>query len=273
LPEDLYPVDSSGREVQKPGNMWGAMSFVPGNIRTVGSLPSSQSLTGNNRDSIGYLMGQKGSAWNLTVVRAADFDDKIATESRGIDNLLKRDFKDITLDENAFSDDQDTVSGHEETDEPGQPVDEANGDSAIPRPSGKYQRCKEAIDDGLALFQEGKYNDAVLAFEAALELPGTGIMRLSGTVKEYACPSEGEENAALYNMACCYAKMNKKEPAITCIDALLENGFEDYSSIRSDQDLAAVQGKELENVLSKYDNVVRKVFKQPKKTEKPWLLW
>ena len=33
-----------------------------------------------------------------------------------------------------------------------------------------------------------------------LQLPGSGVMRMSGSVREYSCASEGEENAALYNM-------------------------------------------------------------------------
>lgn len=37
------------------------------------------------------------------------------------------------------------------------------------------------------------------------------MMRLSGSVREYSCPSEGEENAALYNMACCWAALGQKQ--------------------------------------------------------------
>ena len=33
--------------------------------------------------------------------------------------------------------------------------------------------------------------------QLSLELPGRGFMRLAGSPKEYACASEGEENAAL----------------------------------------------------------------------------
>lgn len=48
----------------------------------------------------------------------------------------------------------------------------------------------------------------------------------AGSVREYSCPSPGEENAALYNMACAYARMGQRSPALTCIEALLENEFE-----------------------------------------------
>ena len=33
--------------------------------------------------------------------------------------------------------------------------------------------------------------------QLSLELPGSGVMRLAGSPKEYSCASEGEENAAL----------------------------------------------------------------------------
>ena len=36
-------------------------------------------------------------------------------------------------------------------------------------------------------------------------------MRMSGSVREYSCASDGEENAALYNMACCWAKLGQKQ--------------------------------------------------------------
>lgn len=45
----------------------------------------------------------------------------------------------------------------------------------------------------------------------AVQLPGSGVMRLSGSVREYSCASEGEENAALYNMACCWARLGQKQ--------------------------------------------------------------
>ena len=76
-------------------------------------------------------------------------------------------------------------------------------------------------------------------------------MRMSGSVREYSCPSEGEENAALYNLACCYAALGQKQAALTVLEALLENNFEDAAAIRSDPDLASLRGAELDKLLSK----------------------
>jgi hypothetical protein len=39
-----------------------------------------------------------------------------------------------------------------------------------------------------------------------------------------SCPSEGEENAALYNMACAYSQLKETQSAVTCIQGALENG-------------------------------------------------
>ena len=76
-------------------------------------------------------------------------------------------------------------------------------------------------------------------------------MLFAGTVREYSCPSEGEEHAALYNMACAYARLGQRGPALTCLEGLLEAGFDDFKSIRSDPDLAPVRGGELDQLLAK----------------------
>jgi hypothetical protein len=47
------------------------------------------------------------------------------------------------------------------------------------------KRCKEAIDAGLALFQERKFTEAIDMWNLALELPGNGAYRMSGSPREY----------------------------------------------------------------------------------------
>ena len=113
------------------------------------------------------------------------------------------------------------------------------------------RRSREAIDAGLALFQAGEFEQAVDMFQLSLELPGVGFMRMDGSPKEYACASEGEENAALYNMACCYCKMGKPEAALTCLEALLDNGWDDAAAIRGDPDLAPARGPQMEQLLTR----------------------
>mmetsp|Transcript_33832 Transcript_33832/g.80304 ORF Transcript_33832/g.80304 Transcript_33832/m.80304 type:complete len:221 (-) Transcript_33832:158-820(-) len=140
--------------------------------------------------------------------------------------------------------------------------------------------CREAIDMGLEFYETKDFQQAIDLWQKSLELPGSGSMRLSGTVREYSCPSTGEENAALFNMACAYVQLGKKESALTCIEGILENGFDDFETLRQDEDLSPLRGQELENLLSKYEKPLDKVFqvfgrKKPRDsgTNKPWLIW
>ena len=45
--------------------------------------------------------------------------------------------------------------------------------------------CKQAIDKGLELFQDKKFQEAIDMFNVALELPGNGAYRLAGSVREF----------------------------------------------------------------------------------------
>lgn len=138
------------------------------------------------------------------------------------------------------------------------------------------QRSKEAIDQGLQQFADAKYLEAIQSFQLALELPGNGFMRLAGSPKEFACASEGEENAALYNMACCYCRLGQPPAAITCIEALLDNGFTDYDALTSDPDLAGLPHEELSQLISKHNGLMAKLFrgrKEDASKKRPWLQW
>lgn len=131
---------------------------------------------------------------------------------------------------------------------------------------------RDAISAGLEAYNGKRYQEAVDLFSMALELPGSGVMRMAGTVREYACASEGEENAALYNMACAYASLGQVPAALTCLEGLLENGFEDYEGMRRDPDLAPLRGPQLDALLNKYDGPLKKLFgrKQAASGEKPF---
>ncbi|KAG1681383.1 hypothetical protein FOA52_007431 [Chlamydomonas sp. UWO 241] len=144
--------------------------------------------------------------------------------------------------------------------------------------------CKGAIDRGLQLFVEKRHQDAIDMFNMALELPGNGAYRMPDSPREYSCPSDAEENAALYNMACAYAAMGRKEAAIACLEGVLDNGFSDFETLRNDPDLASVRGNELEFLMLRYQNPVGKgingIFKmgqQQKESspdgKRPWFLW
>ncbi|KAI3436014.1 hypothetical protein D9Q98_002071 [Chlorella vulgaris] len=160
-------------------------------------------------------------------------------------------------------------AGQQQRGPAGQRADKLKGDSSAPK------RAREAIDQGLQKFQAKDYRAAIDLFQLALELPGSGLMRMSGSVREYSCASEGEENSALYNMACAWAALGEKQSALTVLEALLDNDFDDFNGIRTDPDLASLRGPELDSLLAKKDGLFAKLFAKKKEStsNKPWIQW
>lgn len=77
-------------------------------------------------------------------------------------------------------------------------------------------------------------------------------------------------------MACAYAALRQRDSALACLEGALEAGLSDCGAIRSDPDLAPVQGPELEKLLGKYDGLFAKLLGPRKRTdgdEKFWLGW
>ena len=174
-------------------------------------------------------------------IEEMNLDDTI-----GVDNLLERDFKIVELKGDGAFDDAPEDS--DEDDEENSSSTSADNEDAEGRP----RRSKEAIAAGLDLFSQGNYKAAIDMFQLALELPGSGVMRMAGSPKEISCSSEGEEQAALYNMACCWGKLGASAAAITCLTSLLEDTeFDDFNAVRTDPDLSSVRGPELDALLSK----------------------
>jgi len=105
------------------------------------------------------------------------------------------------------------------------------------------RRCKDAIDRGVAALTAGDADGAVALFTLALELPGNGAFRLPGRAREYSCPSDAEEAAALYNMACAFARKGALDAAAECLCAACDDaGFADWETMLSDPDLEALRG-------------------------------
>ncbi|KXZ46479.1 hypothetical protein GPECTOR_43g915 [Gonium pectorale] len=155
--------------------------------------------------------------------------------------------------------------------------------SDTPEQPDRPKRCKEAIDKGLEAFKAKQYDQAISLFNLALELPGNGAYRLPNSPREFSCPSDAEEQAALYNMACAYAQTGQVASSLTCLEAVLESGFEDYATMRSDPDLAPARGPAFEELLGRYDSPLAKLRKMlpgakdkqvlVSDTNKPWVLW
>ena len=61
--------------------------------------------------------------------------------------------------------------------------------------------AKASVEAGLQLFSNGKYRDALVSFESALQ----------------ANPTDDEARAALYNSACAHAKLKQWQPATDAV--------------------------------------------------------
>ncbi|KAL2630605.1 hypothetical protein R1flu_015291 [Riccia fluitans] len=116
------------------------------------------------------------------------------------------------------------------------------------------QQREEELNEGLKLYRAGKYEEALVRFESVLGLE----------------PEFRESRVACYNVACCYSKLNQIEAGLSALGDAMENGFEDYKSIREDPDLANLRtSPNFIPLLNKYDepfinenalNAIKNVF-------------
>jgi hypothetical protein len=201
----------------------------------------------------------------------------------GVDNLLERDRKEVTLAEGAFDDGNDLATAPiQQPSKAGKQRKRAQALRDDSTKSDTPKRCRDAIEAGIAKMQAKDYQGALDLFQLSLELPGAGVMRMASSPKEYSCPSEGEENAALFNMACAWSQLGENASAMTCVEALLDNDFDDFNALRYDPDLSSLQGPQLEKLINESTtttNPIFGIFGGGKKKEsgannnKPWLQW
>ena len=65
---------------------------------------------------------------------------------------------------------------------------------------------------------------------------------------------EFEMQAAHYNMACALAQLGNTDDALEALATALENGFDNYATVRSDPDLEPLQGlKEFDDLMKQYE--------------------
>jgi hypothetical protein len=95
-----------------------------------------------------------------------------------------------------------------------------------------------AIAAGLRAYSAGDAAGALTLFTGALELPGSGLRRTKGAAREL---SQGERQAALYNAACCHARMGEAAAGVDALLACCAAGFDDYATLRRDADLAPLR--------------------------------
>jgi hypothetical protein len=95
-----------------------------------------------------------------------------------------------------------------------------------------------AIAAGLRAFAAGDAAGALVLFAGALTLPGSGLRRTKGAAREL---SQGERQAALYNAACCHARLGEAAAGVDALLACCAAGFDDFATLRRDADLAPLR--------------------------------
>lgn len=116
---------------------------------------------------------------------------------------------------------------------------------------GEPSTAKEAIDLGLKFCQRNLWSEALKIFKSALDLPGTGIKRFRDRPRLI---SDGEKMAALYNIACCHARLDEDRESLLALSACLELGYLDFEQIRNDPDLEnARKDSRFEVLMKRYE--------------------
>lgn len=94
------------------------------------------------------------------------------------------------------------------------------------------------LREGLLLYRDGKYEDALEKFESVLG----------------SKPDANEASVASYNVACCYSKLDQVQAGLSALEDALEAGFEDFKRIRTDPDLENVRkSEEFDPLLKRFD--------------------
>ncbi|XP_059628756.1 protein MET1, chloroplastic [Cornus florida] len=94
------------------------------------------------------------------------------------------------------------------------------------------------LREGLQLYKNAKYEEALLKFESVLG----------------SKPDFNEASVASYNVACCYSKLNQIQAGLSALKDAMESGFEDFKRIRTDPDLANIRtSEEFEPLLKRFD--------------------
>lgn len=110
--------------------------------------------------------------------------------------------------------------------------------------------ARGAIAIGLKSFEAGDYQGALQLFDKALALPGTGIKRFRD---KPAAISDGEKQAAYFNIACCYSKLGDAQKGLVAVAGCIEAGYMDFAQLRMDPDLETLrQDARFEGLLGRF---------------------
>lgn len=146
-------------------------------------------------------------------------------------------------------------------------LNESSSAASSPPP----QTFREAEILGLTLMQEGDIQEALKVFQKGLNLPGSkkDIIRTqlvsgpspvggsSGGTEGKIVQSldEFEMQAAHYNIACAYSRLDKAAESCASLGKAFMAGFDNYATVRADPDLSSIHGTvEFQSLMEKYDS-------------------
>ena len=94
------------------------------------------------------------------------------------------------------------------------------------------------FNEAIALFNAAQYEAALIVFENIVGLEpknyiGDNFEKVTSLYR-----------VAQYNIACCYSCLGSVEPGLEALQIAMSVGFDDYSKIRKDPSLKALQGSE-----------------------------
>lgn len=129
---------------------------------------------------------------------------------------------------------------------------------------------REAEVLGLRMMQEGKFEEALVAFQKGMKLPGSRPDVIRSRSSSGPSPVGGsyggtdsqkvmtlddfELQAVYYNMACANSRLGNVSGAIVNLEKAFQNGFDNYSTVRGDPDLDSIkQSRDYKMLMDAYD--------------------
>lgn len=129
---------------------------------------------------------------------------------------------------------------------------------------------REAEVLGLRLMQEGRFDEALVAFQKGMKLPGSRPDVIRSRSSSGPSPVGGsyggtdsqkvmtlddfEFQAVYYNMACANSRLGKVSEAVVNLEKAFQNGFDNYSTVRGDPDLDVIkESRDYKVLMDTYD--------------------
>jgi len=96
------------------------------------------------------------------------------------------------------------------------------------------EKAYSAIVQGQEQYKAKDFSSALVTFEKALSLPGSGLKQFTD---KPAIISDQERATALFNIACCQCQLDNERLAMVAIAGALESGFSQFDLLVTEPDL------------------------------------